>query len=299
MDEDGYLYTAGSSEFGQTGTGETGEYFVTANKLAFANSILFQKQQGFHSGGPNENLYKADNTLKQTPLDDAYQVRLASIACGKHHAVAIEAPSDGHAPRVFTWGCGNYGCLGHGIQADEYFPRSIAMFSQQEAIFANNPPVTAAAGASCSMILTKSGHVYYWGKHKSNAESVMRPQLLNELAHNGHVASHVAGGNQSVLITTQNAVTIAWGQGPHGELALGKVKSSSKPTFVGALDKCRCLSLACGYGNTYWIVQKEDADDEAAIEELETVSDEAFLELEASVESSSKKWNNNGTWLES
>mmetsp|Transcript_10270 Transcript_10270/g.15078 ORF Transcript_10270/g.15078 Transcript_10270/m.15078 type:complete len:612 (+) Transcript_10270:116-1951(+) len=285
LDEHGYMYTAGSSEFGQTGTGETGEYFVSANKLAFANSIQFQKQQGFCSMGPAESIYRADNSLKKSPLDDALQIRLSSIACGKHHAVAIEAPAsgNGHTPRVFTWGCGNYGCLGHGVQADEYTPRSIALFEQQDSVFANNPPVSAAAGASCSMVLTKSGHVYYWGKHKSNAEAVMRPQLLNELAHNGHIASHVAGGNQSVMVTTQNAVTVAWGQGPHGELALGKVKSSSKPTFVSALDACRCVSLACGYGNTYWIVQKEDADDEKAIEQLETVTDEAFMDLEAAV----------------
>ena len=35
LDDQGIMYTTGSSEFGQLGNGETGEYFVTANKVRF------------------------------------------------------------------------------------------------------------------------------------------------------------------------------------------------------------------------------------------------------------------------
>ena len=37
LDATGTLLTCGLSEFGQLGNGETGEYFVTASKIAFQN----------------------------------------------------------------------------------------------------------------------------------------------------------------------------------------------------------------------------------------------------------------------
>jgi alpha-tubulin suppressor-like RCC1 family protein len=282
LDEDGYIYTTGSSEFGQLGNGETGEYFISANKLAFSNSNTFTKQSVFVHA-PGEKLYTASNKdVKIVPLEE--DIRIGNIACGKHHCIAIEAPSNS-PPRVFSWGCGNYGCLGHGVQSDEYRPRLIGTLNAGN-IWKSNPPIFATAGSSCSMILTKSGHVYYWGKHRSVGEAVMRPQLLAELANNGHVASYVAAGAQTVVISTQNAVTVAWGQGPHGELGLddGK-KSSAKPVFVTKLDRCRIQDLACGYGTTYYLVKSEDKDDEAAIKNLPTVSDEAFIELEKTMAS--------------
>jgi alpha-tubulin suppressor-like RCC1 family protein len=131
------------------------------------------------------------------------------------------------------------------------------------------------------MVLTKAGHVYYWGKHRSVGEAVMRPSLLAELANNHHVVTHVSAGSQSVVCSTANAVTVSWGQGPHGELGLEGKKSSAKPQFVSTLDKCRIMDLACGYGTTYWVVKKEDEDDEAAIKGLPVVDPKGIAMLES------------------
>lgn len=276
MCEDGYIYTTGSAEFGQLGNGETGEYFVTASKLAFANEISFKRRSVF-CHAPTEKLHTSAGD--RPPVVDLNEpdVRIQYIACGKHHAIAVEASSSNsqHTNRVFTWGCGNYGCLGHGVQADEYRPRLVGALAKIPNI------VSASAGASCSMALTESGHVYYGGKHRSVGESVMRPHLLAELAHNGHVVTHCAAGSQTVVCSTQNAVTVAWGQGPHGELGLTGRKSSSKPQFVTNLDSCRIVDLACGYGSTYWVVRHDDEHDKKAVkEQLPVVSDEAIQQLD-------------------
>lgn len=147
-------------------------------------------------------------------------------------------------------------------------------------IWKSNPPVSSSAGSHCSMILTERGHVYYWGKHKNAGEATMRPAVLEALANNGHVVTNCDGGSQTVFCTTANAVTVSWGQGPHGELGYGeKKKSSSKPDFVTALDKCRIADLACGYGHTLFIIRDEDKGDKAALKELRTIDEADVTDL--------------------
>ncbi|KAL9187601.1 hypothetical protein ACHAXT_005979 [Thalassiosira profunda] len=290
----GHLYTTGSSEFGQLGDGETGEYIVSAGKLGFANCAKFVKRSTFvqseadAAGGYAGNLMTgkgvdSSGKVKCVGLEDSGTIRLANVACGKHHTVAVEAPTVGqkHVPRVFTWGCGDYGCLGHGIQADEYTPRLVG--SMRGPIFASNHPVSAVAGSNCTLVLTKHGHVYYFGKHKQNSEATMRPTLVDALANNGHVVASVGAGNQHVVCTTKNGVTVSWGHGNHGELGFGKDenKSSSKPKFVNGLDSCLVTEVACGMGHTLFIVRNDDAEDAKALKNVPTVEKEdvaAFLE---------------------
>ena len=277
ISDQGDLYTTGSSEFGQLGNGETGEYIQTAGKSSFANCSVFTLRTTFcHVSG--EKLHgSAASSDKSVPIQGE-EIKLAHVACGKAHVIAVECAAKGHSARVFSWGCGNYGCLGHGAQKDEYFPRLVGNLSAGH-VFSSNPPVKAFAGATCSMVLTQQGHVYYCGKHRSVGEAVMRPTLLAELANNGHVVKHVAAGSQSVVCSTRNAATVAWGQGPHGELGLEGKKSSAKPQFVATLDKCLILSVACGYGSTLFVVQKEDNDDAAAIKKIPVVSEAAIDDL--------------------
>ena len=211
--------------------------------------------------------------VKCVSLDDSSQICLANVSCGKNHIIAVEAPTAGasHVPRVFSWGCGDYGCLGHGIQADEYTPRMIGGF--RGPIFANNHPVSAVAGSNCSVVLTKHGHAYYVGKHKSAGEATMRPTLVDALANNGHVITSVGAGAQTVFCATKSGVTVSWGNGSHGELGYGKGenKSSSKPKFVNGLDSCLVTSVSCGMGHTLFIIRNEDAEDAKALKAVGTV----------------------------
>ena len=96
-----------------------------------------------------------------------------------------------------------------------------------------------------------------------------------------HVVAHCDGGGQTVVCCTENAQTVAWGQGPHGELGLGAPKSSAKPQFLDTLTGCRISDLACGYGHTLYVVKDEDAEDKAAIEKLPLLDENAKSELEA------------------
>lgn len=261
------MYTAGSSEFGQLGNGATGEHFVTANKIAFANETAFARRTTF-CHAPTEKLHSnGDKSTKVIPVPE--DIRIQQVACGKHHALALEADADAVFPRVFTWGCGDYGVLGHGIQADEYFPRCVGAMANMRLALTGASHLAISAGQHCSLLQTANGHVYYWGKHRSVGEATMRPTLVDALANNQHVVTQTAAGGQTVVCSTANGQTVAWGQGPHGELGLGTdKKSSAKPTFVPGLDSCRVASLACGYGHTLFVVRDDDEEDKAAVQKI-------------------------------
>jgi alpha-tubulin suppressor-like RCC1 family protein len=285
------VYTTGSSEYGQLGNGETGQYFISANKLGFANCNVFTRRTTF-CHAPKEKLHTSNERAEVVPIEGCEDIRIQNIACGKHHTLALEATSD-QTPRVFSWGCGDYGCLGHGVQADEYFPRLIGIFSAASAMridLAGRGRLSVSAGAHCSLLQTANGHVYYWGKHRSVGEATMRPQLVDVLANNQHVVTHAAAGGQTVVCSTANAQTVAWGQGPHGELGLGEKKSSAKPTFVEALNGCRVADLACGYGHTLYVVRNEDKEDKAAVKKLEELDVDAIQPfVDATAAKGSKK----------
>lgn len=292
---EGHLYSAGSAEFGQLGNGETGEHIVQAGKTGFNNSNCFVRRTTF-CHAPAEKLYTSGGNSKEKviPLDD--EILIDKVACGKHHSLAVEMASD-EPPRVFSWGCGSYGCLGHGVQADEYFPRLVGTLVSAVKSAATHPTsikaksvMSVSAGSLCSLLQLPNGHVHYWGKHRSIGEATMRPSLIDSLANNAHIVRYVDAGAQTVILSTANAVTVAWGQGPHGELGLGATKSSAKPAFIPALDSCRVASLACGYGHTLYVIRNDDDEDKKAVNKIKQLnSDDCQPLIDAAEAKTSKR----------
>ena len=276
---------SGSSEFGQLGNGETGEYIIAAGRLGYANCAKFQRRAVFVQSESDRdgNLSTSTEaaTSKTVTLPDSFDICLSDISGGKHHFVAVEAPSSdpSHAPRVFTWGCGDYGCLGHGVQADEYMPRMVGGF--RGPVFAANHPSSTSVGSNCTLVLTRNGHVYYSGKHKNNSEATMRPTIIDALANNGHVVTSVGAGNQTVFCCTRSGVTVSWGHGSLGELGYGAgdKKSSAAPNFVNALDSCLVTSVSCGMGHTLFIVRNDDGEDAKALKKVATVEESDVAEF--------------------
>jgi len=280
----GHLYTTGSSEHGLLGNGETGEYIITAGRLGYANCAKFTRRTIFvqseadataAAGGTTAVGGGVDSSgkVKCVPLEDGGQISLASISCGKNHFVAVEAAttSGTDVPRVFTWGSGDYGCLGHGIQADEYYPRLVGAL--RGPMFASNHPVDAVAGSNCSLVRTKHGHVYYVGKHRQVGEATMRFTLIDALANNSHNVVAIGAGSATVFCSTKAGVTVSWGMGSHGELGYGtgENKSSAKPKFVSVLDSCLVTAVACGMGHTLFLISNEDAEDAKALKKVPKV----------------------------
>lgn len=96
VDCDGRLYSFGLPQYGQLGHNTDGQYFATSNRLAYRCELSPRRVVGFIERTREGHLVPVDG------------VHIIDVACGQNHSVALDKKN-----RVFTWGFGGYGRLGH------------------------------------------------------------------------------------------------------------------------------------------------------------------------------------------
>jgi alpha-tubulin suppressor-like RCC1 family protein len=135
----GEVFAFGHPDYGQLGFGTDGKFLKDGGKgPALQHSCVTQprKIQKFlvkdKKGNVTETVLSAD-------------IKIVAVAAGKNHSMCLEQdPVEDNAflvsdetkstepstavPRVFSWGFGGYGRLGHNCADDEKFPREISQF---------------------------------------------------------------------------------------------------------------------------------------------------------------------------
>ncbi|NXV24606.1 RCC2 protein, partial [Cepphus grylle] len=133
--------------------------------------------------------------------------------------------------RVFSWGFGGYGRLGHAEQKDEMVPRLVKLFD-----FPGRGAAQIYAGYTCSFAVSETGGLFFWGATNTSRESTMYPKAVQDLC--GWKIRSLACGKSSIIVAADES-TISWGPSPtFGELGYGdhKPKSSTAAQEVKTLD---------------------------------------------------------------
>ncbi|NWW23540.1 RCC2 protein, partial [Falcunculus frontatus] len=113
--------------------------------------------------------------------------------------------------RVFSWGFGGYGRLGHAEQKDELVPRLVKLFD-----FPGRGACQIYAGYTCSFAVSETGGLFFWGATNTSRESTMYPKAVQDLC--GWRIRSLACGKSSVIVAADES-TISWGPSPtFGEL---------------------------------------------------------------------------------
>jgi len=76
-------------------------------------------------------------------------------------------------------------------------------------LFNSNFPDQVVCGSTVTLVRTKSGHVYYWGRHRTVGEACMWPRIMDVLANNSHVVTHLGAGNMHLVCSTSGGATVA------------------------------------------------------------------------------------------
>lgn len=235
----GAVFAAGSGQYGQLGQGRTGETIGTGNRVVYA--------------------------VEKTPVPvDAFgaqsgRVRAKQIAAGSNHALVLDENG-----KVWSWGFGGYGRLGHTTPKDELRPRLIDTF---KADVYSIDAITAGASSSFA-IQTQRKSMYMWGVTKKSGESNMYPKPIFDLQ--GWVIRSMSSGPSSTAVASERSV-ITWGGSPtFGELGYGKgvPKSSTKPKAVDSLEGLVTKQVAMGGAFCGMIVEVgtgENAEEEKSI----------------------------------
>ncbi|KAG5182395.1 regulator of chromosome condensation 1/beta-lactamase-inhibitor protein II [Tribonema minus] len=250
---DGRLFAFGHPEYGQLGNDTNGEFFVSGNKIAFDfKPSPFQITE----------FVKRDE--KHKLVETSADVRFCAVACGRNHTIALERPP---GKRIFSWGFGGYGRLGHAGSDNEMTPRVINMFERMSHVTIK----TLAAGGACSMALATTGHLYFWGKlpNAPRGEATMYPKIVEDLGN--WSCRCMAASSQCIMVGAESSA-VSWGQAIAGELGYGEgediPKTSRKPKILDALEGLTVTGVAMGLAHSVLLIDDTKDDDKAMIKKL-------------------------------
>ncbi|XVE54814.1 hypothetical protein DITRI_Ditri03aG0112800 [Diplodiscus trichospermus] len=180
-------------------------------------------------------------------VDALRGLRTLRASCGVWHTAAIvEVPSEisggFSSGKLFTWGDGEKGQLGHGDEEPRLVPCRVALsnttsFSQ------------VACGHSITVALTDTGKVYSMGivghgQIESSGSSKL-PTCVKGIIRNSRI-EEIACGSCHIAVRSSDAKVYTWGKGANGRLGHGDNADRNIPTLVESLKNKQVKRVVCG-----------------------------------------------------
>ncbi|KAH0713722.1 hypothetical protein KY289_009681 [Solanum tuberosum] len=263
----GDLYTWGDGDFGLLGHGNEVSHWVPKR----VNGPLEGIHVSYISCGPwhtavvtsaGQLFTFGDGTFgvlghgdrksvsKPREVESLKGLRTVRAACGVWHTAAVvevmvgsSSSSNCSSGKLFTWGDGDKGRLGHGDKESKFVPTCVAALVEP-----NFCQVTC--GHSLTVALTTSGHVYTMGSPvygqlgHHQADGKLPRRVEGKLAKS--FVEEIACGAYHVAVLTSRTEVYTWGKGANGRLGHGDTDDRNSPTLVEALKDKQVKSIACG-----------------------------------------------------
>jgi E3 ubiquitin-protein ligase HERC2 len=186
--------------------------------------------------GHNNNV----STPQQVPVLSQYIVKKVAVHSGGKHAMAITL--DG---KIFSWGEGEDGKLGHGNRLTLEKPKLIETLKTKRIR-------DIACGSAHSAAITSQGELYTWGLgeygrlgHGDN-QTLLKPKLVQKLV--GQRVIQVACGSRDAqtLCLTEEGTVFSWGDGDFGKLGRGGSDGCTVPQPIERLSGLGIIQIECG-----------------------------------------------------
>lgn len=180
-------------------------------------------------------------------VDALRGLRTLRASCGVWHTAAVvEVPTEisggFSSGKLFTWGDGEKGQLGHGDKEPRLIPSWVSLsdiinFSQ------------VACGHSITVALTDTGKVYSMGivghGHLGSLGSSMLPTCVKSNMKNSRI-EEIACGSYHIAVRSSDAKVYTWGKGENGQLGHGDKADRTIPILVEALKNKQVKRVVCG-----------------------------------------------------
>ncbi|KAE9617418.1 hypothetical protein Lal_00034743 [Lupinus albus] len=189
-----------------------------------------------------------ENVSYPREVESLLGLRTIAAACGVWHTAAVveiivtQSSASVSSGKLFTWGDGDKGRLGHGDKEARLKPTCVSAL-----IDYNFHKV--ASGHSLTVSLTTSGRVFTMGStvygQLGNPRSDGKLPCLVEDKISGEYIEEIACGAYHVGILTSRNEVYTWGKGANGRLGHGDVEDRKTPTLVEALKDKHVKCIAC------------------------------------------------------
>ncbi|GJU71273.1 PH, RCC1 and FYVE domains-containing protein 1 [Tanacetum coccineum] len=186
---------------------------------------------------------------KPREVESLKGLRTVRAACGVWHTAAVvevmvgnSSSSNCSSGKLFTWGDGDKGRLGHGDKETKLVPTCVALVDPNFC--------QVVCGHSMTVALTTSGHVYTMGSHvygqlgNPHADGKLPMRVEGKLSKS--FVEDIACGAYHVAVLTSRTEVYTWGKGANGRLGHGDIDDRNSPTLVEALKDKQVKSIACG-----------------------------------------------------
>ncbi|XP_076910126.1 ultraviolet-B receptor UVR8-like [Bidens hawaiensis] len=193
----------------------------------------------------------AEDRLSPTQLSALDGEEIVSLTCGADHTTAFSESR----LKVFSWGWGDFGRLGHGNSTDFFIPQPIKAL---QGIRIRQ----IACGDSHCLAVTMEGEVQSWGRNQNGqlglgtTEDSLVPQKIE--AFQGVNVKMVAAGAEHTVAITEDGELYGWGWGRYGNLGLGDRKDRMIPEKASIINEEKMVLVACGWRHTISVSSSGD-----------------------------------------
>ncbi|XP_022131000.2 probable E3 ubiquitin-protein ligase HERC2 [Pieris rapae] len=194
--------------------------------------------------GTNGRLGLGHSNNVSTPRANPYLshvlVRRVAVHSGGKHALALTA--DG---KVYSWGEGEDGKLGHGNRLTLESPRLIESLAGERV-------VNIACGSAHSACVTARGHLYTWGMGEygrlghGDDNTQLSPKMVEALASFRVIQVACGSRDAQTLALTACGKVFSWGDGDFGKLGRGGSDGCAVPMNVERLNTLDVVQVECG-----------------------------------------------------
>jgi alpha-tubulin suppressor-like RCC1 family protein len=261
--EGGGVYTFGNGEVGQLGHGDEENQLAPRRVPAAAfndERIVMVAAGGSHTvalseaghvftwgdGGVGQlghNDRERQRAPRQVEAGRFGSDKVVFVAAGGGYTVAVTAGG-----RLYTWGFGNLGRLGHGDAGDRLVPTLVGAgaFGAPE----GGRVVMAACGMAHTLVVTQDGALWVCGRGYdgqlglSDLASRHSFERVGAGAFGGARVVAAAAGDLHSAAVTEDGALWTWGSGYHGRLGHGNRKRCFVPMRVSEatrIGRCRPL----------------------------------------------------------
>ncbi|KAJ4828795.1 hypothetical protein Tsubulata_010808 [Turnera subulata] len=172
-----------------------------------------------------------------------------SVACGSWHTAAIvdvivdRFKFNTVGGKLFTWGDGDKGRLGHADLEKRLLPTCVAQLVDYDF-------VQVSCGRMLTVALTNKGKVFTMGSSvhgqlgnpqaKDKSITIVDGKLKDEFV------KEISSGSYHIAVLTARGSVYTWGKGTNGQLGLGSIEDRNSPTLVELLKDRQVEGIACG-----------------------------------------------------
>ncbi|CAN4078429.1 unnamed protein product [Withania somnifera] len=175
------------------------------------------------------------------------------VACGPWHTAAVveiiveRLKLKYPGGKVFTWGDGEKGRLGHPGEETKLLPTCVAKLVDHDFI-------QVSCASTLTIALSSTGKVYTMGSAENgqlgNPEAKDKSLMLVQGKLREEFITEISSGSYHVAVLTSRGSVYTWGKGGNGQLGLGDTKERSWPTLVESLRGRQVEHITCGSSTT-------------------------------------------------